>query len=413
MMGRALWKLTITTACFLFLTGALPLLAQDQISLGDSLTDFSFDGTGGATINLTIRSQTFASTSGGLPTDCPGGANWLFGVGSASGSGTLLSAGTVSCNSGYQITSPAQTPLTLTSNGGGSFHVNQSSPLNFTYLSDGSTGYATGTILLQGTITLGNVTMIGCTAPNNCSATGSGALTVTGGIFQSVFTSNTGLVSFTIPLGGDLQTLVNANGSITGQISGSATPGSSVTTSCDFLTGGGWIPNDTATGTPNTPLAAEPGGGNGKATFAIAGGCKHCEPWGQLNYIDHATGMHVEGDPGPTCPVSYYKQPGTTDGNGDPGSQPTGCRHMRGTAVVNGQGGYIYEVIACDNAVDTEDTFGLVVSGNGATYCNPSSACSSLSAGTTGAALLGAGGPGGGTIQLHKGNNSFCCSTGN
>lgn len=46
----------------------------------------------------------------------------------------------------------------------------------------------------------------------------------------------------------------------------------------DFITGGGWIV----------------GPSGAKANFAVGGGIRHGTFWGHLNYIDHATGMHVK-----------------------------------------------------------------------------------------------------------------------
>ncbi len=70
---------------------------------------------------------------------------------------------------------------------------------------------------------------------------------------------------------------------------------------------------------------------------------------------------------------------------------------MQGSATVNGQSGYSYNVVACDNGEPgTSDTFDVTVNGSGgATYHN--------------SGTLGGGTQGGGNIQLHKGNASFCC----
>jgi hypothetical protein len=47
---------------------------------------------------------------------------------------------------------------------------------------------------------------------------------------------------------------------------------------CDFVTSGGFVVN------PETGK---------KANFGVHGGCKNGEFWGHLNYVDHATGYHV------------------------------------------------------------------------------------------------------------------------
>ena len=89
----------------------------------------------------------------------------------------------------------------------------------------------------------------------------------------------------------------------------------------DFVTGGGWI-----NGTPS--------GAHGN--FGVAGGIKKGALWGHLNYIDHgwnAQGVrHVKG----TSVTSYEVIDATT-------------RRIRGTAEVNNQGGYTYEVEVSDN----------------------------------------------------------------
>jgi len=394
-----------STRCLILVVGSFFCLCsvqavaqgQLQLTIGDSDAEFQFvgNGSGTNTINVQIPSQSFSFTnSGGTTTTCSGGGSWFFAAGSASGTGSFGSEGAISCNSGYFITSSVANPLVLNPTGGGNFSVSGSTAnsgglLSFLYQSDGSFGFAAGTILLQGTLQLKTVTMTGCSAPNNCAATGFGALNVTGGALASGCNSNTALVTLILPLGGDLNSLIGTNGSINAQVGGN------INTTCDFLTGGGWIPNTTATGTPNTALAANAGAGNGKGTFAIEGGCKHCQGWGHLNYIDHGTGMHVVGDADPSCPIAY-----SVVSNGAPNSngQPTGCRRMRGSAKVNGQSGYRYDVTACDRGEPgTSDTFDVTVTGFSGTYHN--------------SGTLGGGTQGGGNIQLHKGNSSFCCST--
>jgi hypothetical protein len=46
---------------------------------------------------------------------------------------------------------------------------------------------------------------------------------------------------------------------------------------CDFATGGGFVITDSGQ----------------KANFGAHGGCKNGEFWGHVNYVDHATGYHV------------------------------------------------------------------------------------------------------------------------
>ena len=101
----------------------------------------------------------------------------------------------------------------------------------------------------------------------------------------------------------------------------------------DFVTGGGWI-----TGTPS----------GAKANFGVAGGIKQGQFWGHLTYIDHGTnGPRVKG-----TGVTVYKVVNTT------------TRHIEGTAQVNGQDGFTYQVDVADNGEPGgSDTFTLQLSG--------------------------------------------------
>lgn len=125
----------------------------------------------------------------------------------------------------------------------------------------------------------------------------------------------------------------------------------------DFLTGGGWI-----TGTPSGDFA----------NFGVGGGVKNGELWGHLNYIDHATGMHVKAtavtgyffvDDDPNCRIIDYE----VDIDGEPGTA---------------------EVLVCDNGEPgADDTFTIF-----------------LSNGYEAGGDLAAEHAGGGNIQLHKGD---------
>src|SRR6266566_4582608 len=89
-------------------------------------------------------------------------------------------------------------------------------------------------------------------------------------------------------------------------------------TGADFVTGGGWI-----TGTPS----------GAKANFGVAGGIKQGQFWGHLTYIDHGPdGPQVKG----TGVTAYTAVNPTT-------------RHIEGTAQVNGQDGFTYQVNVADN----------------------------------------------------------------
>ena len=106
-----------------------------------------------------------------------------------------------------------------------------------------------------------------------------------------------------------------------------------VCTGADFATGGGWI-----TGTPS----------GAKANFGVAGGIKQGQFWGHLTYIDHGpNGPRVKG-----TGVTVYKVVNPT------------TRHIEGTAQVNGQDGFTYQVDVADNGEPgRSDTFTLQLSG--------------------------------------------------
>ena len=117
----------------------------------------------------------------------------------------------------------------------------------------------------------------------------------------------------------------------------------------DFVTGGGWI-----TGTPS----------GGKGNFGVAGGIKNGAFWGHLTYIDHGSGMKVHG----TGVTAYAVLDDSTRG-------------IQGTAEINGQGGFTYEVDVADRGEPgSNDSFTITLS-------NGYSATGNLS---------------GGNIQLHN-----------
>ena len=117
----------------------------------------------------------------------------------------------------------------------------------------------------------------------------------------------------------------------------------------DFVTGGGWIV---------TPSSA-------RGNFGVAGGIKNNGFWGHLEYLDHGTGLKVHG----TGVTAYVVTSPTT-------------RHIEGTAEVNGQPGFTYQVDVADNGEPGRnvDTFAI-----------------SLSNGYTASGFLA-----GGNIQLHQ-----------
>ncbi len=118
----------------------------------------------------------------------------------------------------------------------------------------------------------------------------------------------------------------------------------------DFVTGGGWI-----TGTPSGK----------KANFSVGGGKKNGNLWGHLTYMDKGPNdLKVK----ETSVTAYEVVNPTT-------------RRIKGTAEINGQGGFTYEVVVADNGEPgSDDTFVLTLS-NG---------------------YNASGNLGGGNIQLHK-----------
>jgi len=155
---------------------------------------------------------------------------------------------------------------------------------------------------------------------------------------------------------------------------------------CDFLTGGGFIIT-TASG------AHDPA----KANFAIGGGCKHGSPtWGHLNYIDHATRLHVHW----TSITAYLAEgDGLGDTSTDPKTrQPIGTRLICGTARTNQIGDVDFMVIAKDaGEPGTSDTFTIrLAQAGGIVYTTEGDSEHRLNQGEGG----------GGNIQLHKPNPS-------
>ncbi len=322
-----------TRTIFTFLAGlALALapavaLAQTELDLGTSSTDLDFKGTGSSTIQVSIRTQVLLS-------------GWSFGSGSASGAGGAASTG-----GSYTIYSSVQVPMTLSANADGTYSVNQSSDLNFSYSSPQGT--------LTGVITLFECAMV---SGSNNTATATGTMTNLGGSFASAFGTSAD-VNLVFALGANLSTLVNTYNTITGQVEyGSTITPPSGGTCGDFVTGGGWI-----TGTPS----------GAKGNFGVGGGIKNGQLWGHLEYIDHGTGMNVHG-----TSVTSYTVCGT--------DSTTRC--ISGTAEVNHQSGFTYNVVVDDKGEPgRNDIFQISVS-NG------------YSAGGD----LGGSHPGGGNIQLHK-----------
>lgn len=123
---------------------------------------------------------------------------------------------------------------------------------------------------------------------------------------------------------------------------------------CGKLTGGGWIV---------TPSGA-------KGTFAVSGGIRRGEFWGQLQYNDHGAGLKVKS----TRVTGFAVSPNDPD-----------CRLINYDVEINGLPGTAV-VEACDHGEPgRNDTFSI-----------------RLSTGYSAGGSLGGDGPGGGNIQVHK-----------
>jgi hypothetical protein len=125
-------------------------------------------------------------------------------------------------------------------------------------------------------------------------------------------------------------------------------------TDCDdFVTGGGWI--------VGTPTGA-------KGNFGVHGGFRNGKFWGGLNYIDHASGMHVK-----STDVTAYTEISEN------------CRQINFKVTIDGVAGTAI-VKVCDNGEPgRNDTFDI-----------------QLSNGYKASGDLAGQHPGGGNIQLHR-----------
>ncbi len=141
-------------------------------------------------------------------------------------------------------------------------------------------------------------------------------------------------------------------------------------TTCDFVTGGGWIV----------------GPSGAKANFGVAGGTKDGAFWGHLNYIDHHDGMHV-------------KQTAVTGYSVD--SSDANCRYICYDVTVNDAPGYHALVHVCDNGEPgRNDIFEIkLYTGSPPPPCGPPTMEIPF---YTAGGDLGGSHPGGGNIQLHE-----------
>jgi hypothetical protein len=144
---------------------------------------------------------------------------------------------------------------------------------------------------------------------------------------------------------------------------------------CDFITSGGFVVN-----TINSVSK--------KANFGVHGGCKNGDFWGHLNFVDHATGFHVQS----IAITGYVVAPG--------GNQ--NARDVCGIAQTNREGdpetiNFVARLI--DNGEPGgSDQFGLKLDTSDLYSMPPAGSASPvLNLGTTRP---------GGNVQLHRVNNS-------
>lgn len=133
----------------------------------------------------------------------------------------------------------------------------------------------------------------------------------------------------------------------------------------DFITGGGWIMR--ATGF--------------KANFGVGGGVKNGDWWGHLNYIDHGDGLHVK-DKSITAYLFIDDR----------------TRDICGRADTNHFGEVAFHVRVTDNGEPGRDDIFIIRLGQNGTIVYTTEFDPDHT--------LGGAGPGGGNIQLHKGNRS-------
>lgn len=155
---------------------------------------------------------------------------------------------------------------------------------------------------------------------------------------------------------------------------------------CDKITGGGWIITE---GYPRGSHAPA------KGTFGAAGGCKHEDLWGHLEYHDHGNGLNVHW----LTITAYGVFPGTTDDGAENDPKREGSRLVCGTARTNMFGDVDFAMEMADRGepgVDDVFRLRLTKSGTGLVYTTECDANHTL----------GGTGPGGGNIQLHKPNPS-------
>ena len=135
----------------------------------------------------------------------------------------------------------------------------------------------------------------------------------------------------------------------------------------DFVTGGGFIVR--ATGA--------------KANFGVAGGVKNGAYWGHLNYIDHGNGLHVNAQQADITGYLFVDER---------------TRDICGRAQTNLAGEVAFHVRVTDNGEPGRDDIFIIRLGRNGVVLYTTEGDPDHT--------LGGPGPGGGNIQLHKGNRS-------
>jgi hypothetical protein len=159
-----------------------------QFLLGTSGNELDLTGQGNNTIAVNDR-------------NC-NGSTCIFGAGSASGV-----AGPFSTSGTYLLTSASKTAFMLSANADGTFTVNQTAPVNFTYSSPQGD--------LTGTLQFLSVAMV---PGSSNSATLLGTFTITGGSLASRVGVGTAPVSIHLSIYTALGTLIGNNNVMTGQV---------------------------------------------------------------------------------------------------------------------------------------------------------------------------------------------------
>jgi len=152
-------------------------------------------------------------------------------------------------------------------------------------------------------------------------------------------TSGVTMEGAAIALTGAVTLINDAISAIPGAGSGS---GGTVPPTCvDYISGGGWIDGN------SDSMGHHKRYNRNRATFAISGGIKNGDFWGQLLYNDHGKdGIKVKS----TAVTGYVVIDAVT-------------REIDGTATINGQGSFTYKVIVADKGHrGYKDTFSIELS---------------------------------------------------